>query len=64
MWQCTFIDSSGVRCKEAAVLRLHYSKDDPFNHVDICREHESKFRFYVWRQSIVRDKIIWEDESD
>jgi len=43
-WQCTFINSKGVRCEKEAIYRLQYGHDHPFEFVDTCEEHKKEFK--------------------
>lgn len=51
-WQCSYVNSKGVRCTKCAVNRIHFSADHPFDHVDLCDEHLEEYRGYVWTQNL------------
>ncbi len=49
-WQCSYYDSKGDRCSADATIRIHFSKDHPFDHMDLCEEHLKFHPGYVWSQ--------------
>jgi len=49
---CQFINSKGVICDKAAVARLHFGVDHPFDFVDVCEVHKKEYRYYTWYQSL------------
>lgn len=51
-WMCQFINSKGVICDKAAVARLHFGVDHPFDFVDVCEVHKKEYRYYTWYQSL------------
>jgi len=61
-WQCQYVDSKGIRCKEEAFYRLHFAEDHPFEHVDVCKKHEKEYRFYKWIQTGIMKYGEKEDE--
>lgn len=58
MWQCNKVDSSGERCMANAVHRLHFAKDHPFDHFDLCDKHLSEYTDYLWLQEIEELELI------
>ena len=51
-WQCSFTDSTGSRCENEAIHRLHFSSQHPFDHVDVCLEHFEEYKRYCWVQDL------------
>ena len=52
MWQCSKIDASGKRCEAKASCRLHFAKDHPFDHFDVCLEHLHEYSGFYSIQPI------------
>lgn len=57
-WQCSYYNSKGIRCEKEATLRIHFSKDHPFDHMDLCEEHKQYHPGYVWSQDLEREIIM------
>lgn len=49
-WICQCINAEGERCQSQAVHRLHFSKDYPFDFLDVCEEHLGEHTDYLWEQ--------------
>lgn len=52
MWQCSKVDSNGVRCPVNAVCRLHFSIEHPFDFIDVCEAHYNEYTDWLWEQAI------------
>jgi len=52
MWQCSKIDTFGKRCTANAVCRLHFAKDHPFDHFDVCLGHLHEYSGFYSIQPI------------
>jgi hypothetical protein len=55
-WRCTYTDSTGSRCENEATHRLQFSKEHPFDHVDVCEEHREEYKNYVEVQSLTANE--------
>lgn len=55
-WQCQFVNSRGEQCSSPAIFRFQFSLDHPFDHVDVCAEHEKEYPYYVWFQRLREPK--------
>ena len=51
-WRCSFHDAKGIQCPNAALWRMHFAKDHPFDHIDVCSEHLDDYSSYSWLQDI------------
>lgn len=51
-WECEYVSENGERCGANALHRVHFAKDHPFNHVDVCREHLKKYTVFAWIQDL------------
>lgn len=51
-WPCQYHGSRGLRCTEAACIRLHFDPYTPFNHMDLCSIHEIEYPSFKWFQYI------------
>lgn len=56
-WQCQFHNSKGIRCAKEASHRVHFSKDHPFDHMDVCDEHLEIHQGYVWKEEFKRENL-------
>lgn len=52
MWQCSYVDSRGIRCEAIALHRIHFANDHPFDHYDVCAEHFEEYKHYCWVQPL------------
>ena len=51
-WQCTFVNSKGIRCENVALQRIHFASEHPFDHIDACAEHLEEYQRYCWVEDL------------
>jgi len=62
-WLCQKVDADGNRCAKTAVHRLHFSKDHPFDFLDVCETHLDEYTDYLWVQ-YMKEVETWAKEYE
>lgn len=61
-FQCTYVDSKGRRCEAEALQRLNFTKEHPFDGVNVCEDHAKEYDNVVWIQYWSPERG-WVDEN-
>lgn len=55
--QCSYHNSKGIRCEKEGTVRIHFAKDHPFDHMDLCEEHLEFHQGYLWSQQLEQEVL-------
>jgi len=57
-FQCSYVDSHGTKCQTVAAKRIHFSTDNPFDHMDLCEKHQLEYQNWVWCQPLTEGRVM------
>ena len=54
-WVCQYHNPKGLQCREPAFIRLIFSSEHPFDHMDLCGVHQEDYPVYKSFQYIMNN---------
>lgn len=52
--QCSYCDEFGIRCLAQAKWRIIFSKEHPFDFMNVCEEHLKEYGYYTSKLELTK----------